>query len=72
LCRHPVVYSAIDDVVGEQNSSLAAHEEVKKFAILDQEFTPEGGELSPMRKLRRRFIENQYGTLFESFYRETY
>jgi len=72
LSQHPEVYALIDQVVQEHNAQLVAHEQVRKFAILDHEFSPETGELTPTMKLRRTYAIEKHRALVESFYRESY
>lgn len=47
---------------------LAPYEKIKKIALLDREFTIEGGELTPTLKVRRRFVETQYRDLIDTLY----
>ena len=49
--------------------SLAKHERIRKFLLLDKPFTVEDGELTPTLKLRRKVIEVKYRELIESFYK---
>jgi long-subunit acyl-CoA synthetase (AMP-forming) len=54
----------------EINQTLARHEAVKRFAIVEHPFTVEGGELTPTMKLRRRFITEKYADIIEHLYAE--
>jgi long-chain acyl-CoA synthetase len=47
---------------------LADYEKVKRIGLLAQEFTIDGGELTPTLKIRRRAVEDKYSNLIESFY----
>ncbi len=58
------VQKAVDAV----NSGLAHHEQLKKFELVEQDFTIEGGELTPTMKVRRRVVEKKYQALIESIY----
>ena len=42
------------------NKQLGATEQIKKFELLDTEWTVSGGELSPTLKLKRKFICKKY------------
>jgi long-chain acyl-CoA synthetase len=42
------------------NTKLARVQTVKKFAVIDREFTVEGGELTPTLKIRRKAIVEKY------------
>ncbi|HYE97570.1 MAG TPA: long-chain fatty acid--CoA ligase, partial [Planctomycetota bacterium] len=54
--------------VDEVNATLAHHEQIKKFALVETDFTLEGGELTPTMKVRRRAVEKKYSGLIESLY----
>ena len=47
---------------------LADYEKVKRIALLADEFTIDGGELTPTLKVRRRVVEQKYSGLIESLY----
>jgi long-chain acyl-CoA synthetase len=50
------------------NSNYAQVEQVKKFVILDHDFSVESGELTPTLKVKRNVIYERYAELFESMY----
>jgi long-chain acyl-CoA synthetase len=50
------VQAAVDTV----NKTLAHHEQLKKFAVIEKDFSIEGGELTPTMKVRRRIVEQKY------------
>ena len=52
----------------EVTKELAPHEKIKKIALLAQEFTIEGGELTPTLKVRRKNVEEKYHELIDSLY----
>lgn len=65
---------AVELIKGEVNRlthDLADYEKVKRVALLPQEFTIDGGELTPTLKVRRRVVEEKYNTLIESLYGES-
>jgi long-chain acyl-CoA synthetase len=47
---------------------MANYERVRKFALLDKEFTIEAGELTPTQKVRRKQIEERYAQVIDSMY----
>ena len=47
---------------------LAFQEQIKKFQLVCEEWTPDGGELSPTLKLKRKFVKQKYKRRFEQIY----
>jgi long-chain acyl-CoA synthetase len=54
--------------VGNVNEHLAGYETIKRFAILDQDFSFENGELTYTLKLKRRVIDKLYAERIEKLY----
>lgn len=52
----------------EINTTLARVQTIKKFVIIPDEFTIDGGELTPTMKLKRRIINDKYSEEIESMY----
>jgi len=61
----------IDMIKAEVNRltrELADYEKVKRIGLLAEEFSIDGGELTPTLKVKRRVVEEKYGELIESLY----
>ncbi len=56
--------------IQEQQKQLASFEQVKKIALVDQEFTQAAGELTPTLKVKRGAVAQRYGALLESLYQD--
>ncbi|MBM3739812.1 MAG: long-chain fatty acid--CoA ligase [Acidobacteria bacterium] len=55
----PPVQGEVKRIVGRINKQLAPFEQIRKYHILDRDFTIEDGELTPTMKVRRaRVMEN--------------
>jgi long-chain acyl-CoA synthetase len=50
------------------NARYAQVEQVKRFAILDHDFSQEEGELTPTLKLKRNVVYDRYADQFEGMY----
>ncbi|GAA5175345.1 AMP-binding protein [Niveibacterium umoris] len=75
LAGRPEVYGLICECVEQVNADLAADEkmaacQIHRFLILHKELDADDGELTRTRKVRRRFIEEKYGTLIAALYDE--
>ena len=55
-------------VVDEVNRERSRYEQVKRFSIVPQDFTIEGGELTPTLKVRRRVVLERYADEVERLY----
>jgi len=62
------VRALMEERIAKINSTLARYETIKRFAIVPEEFSEEGGELTPTFKKKRRVIGEKYKHLIESLY----
>jgi long-chain acyl-CoA synthetase len=54
--------------IKDVNKSLGEHEQIKKFRLVTEEWTPQSGELSPTLKLKRNLVSNHYKDLIADIY----
>lgn len=71
LVRHPRIIEYFKKKIDEATRELAPHEKIKKIALLDEEFSVEGGELTPTLKVRRKFVEDKHRDLIDGLYPKT-
>ena len=55
-------------LIQEKQCELAGFEQVKKIALLDEEFSQAAGELTPTLKARRSVIAQRYQPVLEMLY----
>jgi long-chain acyl-CoA synthetase len=67
--KNPTIIRRIRKDVERFNQDLDKTEKIKKIRLLDAEWSPESGEISPTLKLRRKFILEKYSKLIEETYR---
>jgi long-chain acyl-CoA synthetase len=72
LARHPRVRETLQEHVDRVNESLAPHERVQRFDVVEREFSIESGELTPKRSVKRRVIERRYADVLDAMYEERY
>jgi long-chain acyl-CoA synthetase len=64
----PEVQEEIARAVAEANESVARVEQIKKWVIVPDEWTPDSGEMTPSLKLKRRVVLEKYADQIESMY----
>lgn len=64
------LYKEIETEVEKLNTRLAPHERIRKFAILDSDFSTETGELTHDFKVRRGIVTKKYKEITEMLYKE--
>jgi long-chain acyl-CoA synthetase len=64
----PEVQDEVAKAVAEANESVARVEQVKKWFIVPDEWTPDSGEVTPSLKLKRRVVLDKYADQIESMY----
>lgn len=70
MCRHPRIIDLIQRQIDALTPNLAKYERIKKVALLENEFTQEGGELTPTLKVKRRVIDQKYRDVIEHLYQD--
>ncbi len=68
LTQNPEVHKLIDEEVSKVNKTLSKVETIKKFALLPRRFYEEDGDVTPTKKVKRRFLETRYADLIQSLY----
>jgi len=54
--------------VARGNAKLSQVEQVKRFAVLDRDFSQERGEMTPTMKIKRKDVERVHGAILERLY----
>ncbi|MDX6740513.1 long-chain fatty acid--CoA ligase [Actinocorallia sp. A-T 12471] len=68
LAKNPLVLEEVGKAVEDANARLARVQQVKKWALLDNEWTAETEELTPTLKLKRRVIHDKYTNEIDGLY----
>ena len=68
LAAHPAVVAELHAAVRAANERLAPIEQVKRFAILDRDLSPDHGELTATLKVKRRVVEHRYADEIVALY----
>jgi long-chain acyl-CoA synthetase len=54
--------------IERHTQDLAAFEKIRKISFLENEFSIDGGELTPTLKVRRSLIEKKYQSAIDQLY----
>jgi long-chain acyl-CoA synthetase len=70
MCEHPRIIDLLQRQIEKLTPHLARYEKIKKIALLENEFSIEGGELTPTLKVKRRVIDEKYRDVIEKLYKD--
>ncbi|MGB6038528.1 MAG: AMP-binding protein, partial [Gordonia sp. (in: high G+C Gram-positive bacteria)] len=68
LLNNAELRAEIDEAIAGANATVSKAEAIKKYEILDTDFTIETGELTPTLKLKRNVIHETYQQAIASLY----
>ncbi|MCX4667125.1 AMP-dependent synthetase/ligase [Streptomyces sp. NBC_01381] len=70
LCRDPKMIAEVQKAVDYANSAVSRAESVRKFVIVEGEFTEDNGLLTPSLKIKRHAVATAYAGEIEALYGE--
>ena len=68
IASAPEIHARLQKTVTAVNRQLAGFEQIRKFRVLERDFTVEGGELTPTMKVRRGRVLENYKPLISEMY----
>ena len=68
FAEEPEIRAAVEEAVALANKQLSRVEQIKRYIVLDEEWLPDGDELTPTSKLKRRVIAEKYADVIEKLY----
>ena len=68
VCEKAINKEKIKLIIENMNKSLTLIEKIKKFVLINEEFTIENGMLTPTLKLKRKEIIKNYKHQLENLY----
>jgi long-chain acyl-CoA synthetase len=66
--KFPAAVKIVQQDIAKLTSSLVDYERIRRIALLPNEFSIDGGELTPTLKVKRKVIDDRYGDLIEDLY----
>jgi len=68
LVKHPKAIEIIQKEIDHFNDNLDRQEKVRRFRLLPEDFSIEGGEITPSLKVKRRVVDEKYKALIDEMY----
>jgi long-chain acyl-CoA synthetase len=68
LAGEPEILAAVQQAVAQANARVSRPEQVKKFVVLDEQWTIEAGELTATLKLRRAVVTARHADKLDRLY----
>ncbi len=69
LTEDSTLRGAVEEAIEDGNKAVSRAEAVREFRILPDDFTIDGGEITPTLKLRRAVVMKKYAAMLEDIYR---
>ncbi|MGH4028371.1 AMP-dependent synthetase/ligase [Actinomycetota bacterium Odt1-20B] len=70
VCRDPKMIAAVQKAVDYANESVSRAESIRKFVLVEGEFTEDNGLLTPSLKIKRHAVTRAYAAEIEGLYGE--
>ena len=67
--RRPEILESIEKTIAQANAKVSSSEQIKKFKILDRDFSADLDEITPTMKLKRNVISEKFKGEIERLYR---
>jgi long-chain acyl-CoA synthetase len=68
LSQRPELRAAVQGILDQVNADLPSYSTLKRFAVMEADFSQETGELTPSLKVKRKFASQKYKALLDGLY----
>ena len=68
LARDPSVVRLVQREVAQLTAALHDYERVRRVGLLPEEFSIDGGEMTPTLKIKRRVVDEKFGAVIDEIY----
>jgi long-chain acyl-CoA synthetase len=62
------VKQKVQEAIDKVNATLPSYETIKRFHVLERDFTQETGELTPTLKVKRKFATQKFKAQIDGMY----
>jgi long-chain acyl-CoA synthetase len=70
LARSPEMREVVESIVAKANARVSSSEQIKRFAIMTRDFSPEFDEVTPTLKLKRSVVAKNFTQVLEKLYED--
>jgi long-chain acyl-CoA synthetase len=68
LGKRPEIRAAVQEFLNKVNAEQPPYSTLKKFELMDADFTQESDELTPTLKVKRKFCSQKYAAIIDKLY----
>jgi long-chain acyl-CoA synthetase len=68
LTRRAEILELIEETVAKANAKVSSSEQIKKFVVLERDFSADLDEITPTMKLKRNVISEKFRDEIENLY----
>ncbi len=68
FAKRPEIRAAVQEIISKVNEEQPPYSSLKKFEIMEADFTQETGELTPTLKVKRKFASQKYAAIIDKLY----
>jgi len=68
LSQRPELHAAVQAILDKVNADLPSYSTLKRFAVMEADFSQETGELTPSLKVKRKFASQKYKAWLDRLY----
>ncbi|HZH77218.1 MAG TPA: AMP-binding protein, partial [Archangium sp.] len=68
ICRRPEIRAAVQEILDKVNAELPSYSTLKRFAVMETDFSQESGELTPSLKVKRKHVSQKFKQVLDGLY----
>ncbi|HEX8824154.1 MAG TPA: long-chain fatty acid--CoA ligase [Archangium sp.] len=68
ICRRPEIRAAVQEILDKVNADLPSYSTLKRFAVMESDFSQESGELTPSLKVKRKLVSQKFKQVLDGLY----